>query len=172
MQLAVNRVNTPTARIKSAAKHTTTIKSGDADDGILAVEKTQAMQQLIKITHSLVDLAERESQALAQNDMISFSILQDEKALIAEHYAKASEEFRSRLPEFQGMNPALIDRLDSMQRRLGEASRQNNAAVERIYNQSKENTQSTLISAQELGQKKPLRHDNMNISDEEAQQHA
>lgn len=128
----------------------------DAAAGILAREKTQAVQQLIKLTRNLADLAEREAQSLAQNDMISFAILQDEKALIAEHYAAASNEFRARLPEFRGMNPALLDRLESLQNRLGDAARQNNDTVQRLYNQSKENTQNTLISAQELGQSKPM----------------
>ena len=145
--------------MQQAANNTTDNNSSaiaaDAAAGVLAREKTQAVQQLIKLTRNLADLAERESQALAQNDMVSFAILQDEKALIAEHYAAASNEFRARLPEFRGMNPALLDRLESLQVRLGEAARQNNDAVKRMYDQSKENTQNTLISAQELGQTKP-----------------
>ena len=131
-----------------------------AASGILAREKTQAVQQLIKLTHNLTDLAERESQALAQNDLVSFAILQDEKAMIAEHYAAASQEFRDRLPEFRGMNPALLDRLENLQNRLGEAARHNNEVVQRMYEQSKESTQNTLISAQELGQMKPTRFAN------------
>jgi len=111
-------------------------------------------------------LAERESQALAQNDILSFAILQDEKALIAEHYAAASNEFRARLPEFRGMNPALLDRLEALQHRLGEAAKQNNASVSRIYEQSKENTQNTLLSAQELGQSKQVRFANDEKQDE------
>jgi len=130
--------------------------AADAASGILAREKTQAVQQLIKLTRNLVDLSERESQALAQNDMMAFAILQDEKALMAEHYAAASNEFRARLPEFRGMNPALLDRLEGFQNRLGDAARQNNESVKRIYEQSKENTQNTLLSAQELGQSKPM----------------
>lgn len=132
----------------------------DAAEGVLAREKTQAVQQLIKLTRNLADLAERETQALAQNDILAFAILQDEKALIAEHYAAASNEFRARLPEFRGMNPALLDRLESLQHRLGEAAKQNNETVKRIYDQSQENTQNTLISAQELGQNKPMRFAN------------
>ena len=93
-------------------------------------------------------------------DILSFAILQDEKALIAEHYAAASNEFRARLPEFRGMNPALLDRLEALQHRLGEAAKQNNASVSRIYEQSKENTQNTLLSAQELGQTKHIRFAN------------
>lgn len=126
-------------------------------NSVLANEKTQAVQQLIKITQKLTDIAEGETQALAQNDMLSFAILQDEKTLVAEHYTAASNEFRKRLPEFRGMNPALLDRLEKLQHRLGEAAKLNNDTVQRIYQQSKKNTQNTLISAQELGQTKPMR---------------
>ncbi len=119
---------------------------------ILSNEKTQAIQQLIKLTDNLANLAERESQAIAQNDMVSFTILQDEKALIAEHYAAAAQEFRNRLPEFRGMNPALLDRLETLQIRLGEATRQNNKAIKRIHDNAQKRTQTTLIDAQEIGQ--------------------
>lgn len=156
MQQALNNLGNNTNENKAVASK--------AAAGILAREKTQAIQQLIKLTHNLTDLAERETQALAQNDMISFAILQDEKALISEHYAAASQEFRNRLPEFRGMNPALLDRLESLQNRLGDAARQNNETVKRLYERSKENTQSTLISAQELGQVKPLRFANDSAS--------
>ena len=152
MQQAANNTESNTANNSAMA--------ADAAAGVLAREKNQAVQQLIKLTRNLTDLAERESQALAQNDMVSFAILQDEKALIAEHYAAASSEFRARLPEFRGMNPDLLDRLESLQVRLGESARHNNDAVKRIYSQSKENTQNTLISAQELGQSKPMRFAN------------
>ena len=152
MQQAANNTNGNTGNDSAMA--------AEAAAGVLAREKNQAVQQLIKLTRNLTDLAERESQALAQNDMVSFAILQDEKALIAEHYAAASSEFRARLPEFRGMNPDLLDRLESLQVRLGEAARQNNDTVKRMYSQSKENTQNTLISAQELGQSKPMRFAN------------
>ncbi|MFK7838819.1 MAG: hypothetical protein AB8B83_00675 [Bdellovibrionales bacterium] len=152
MQTALN--NTPDGKAPSSAL------ISEAKTGILAREKTQAVQQLIKLTRNLADLAERESQALAQNDMLGFAILQDEKALIAEHYAAASNEFRARLPEFRGMNPALLDKLESLQHRLGEAARQNNDTVSRVYAQSKENTQNTLLSAQELGQSRPVQFAN------------
>ena len=128
------------------------ILSSQAKAGVLSSEKTQAVQQLIKLTRNLADLAERESQALAQNDILSFAILQDEKALIADHYAAAASEFRARLPEFRGMNPALLDKLEALQHRLGDAAQQNNKTVSRIYQTAKENTQNTLLSAQELGQ--------------------
>ncbi len=157
-----NQHNTPNNNARNHAqrhtgRHIPASKLQPVANGILANEKTQALQQLIKITQNLNDLAERESQALAQNDMLSFAILQDEKALIAEHYTAASTEFRGRLNEFRGITPALLDRLEGLQNRLGELSKHNNETIKRIYAQAKKNTQDTLISAQELGQKKPLK---------------
>lgn len=134
---------------------------------ILPSEKTQAMQTLIKLTKSLSDLAERESQALMQNDMLSFAILQDEKTMIAERYAQASSEFRSRLNEFRGISPALLSRLESLQAQLGEISQQNNAIVARLYDQSRQNTQSTLLKAQELGQNTQITYANNNTAEDE-----
>ena len=127
---------------------------------ILASEKTQAFQQLIKLTRKLTDLAEREAQALAQNDMLTFSVLQDEKALIAEHYAQASQEFRRRLAEFRGLNPTLLDRLEDLQKHLGDITKRNNEAIERVYEQTKERAQSTLVNAQELGQRAKVKLSN------------
>ncbi len=133
---------------------------------ILPNEKTQAMQTLIKLTKSLSDLAERESQALMQNDMLSFAILQDEKTMIAERYAQASSEFRARLNEFRGISPALLSRLESLQVQLGEISQQNNAIVARLYEQSRQNTQTTLLKAQELGQNVKTTYANNNTAED------
>ncbi len=132
---------------------------------VLPRERTQALQHLIKLTKNLANLAERESKALTQNDMLSFAILQDEKVLIAERYAKASEEFRNRLPEFRGIDGALLNRLQGLQEQLGEVSRQNNEVVKRLYERSRENTQATLLNAQELGQSKKITFANSNTEE-------
>lgn len=128
---------------------------------ILPQEKTQAMQRLIKLTRDLIDLGERESQALAQNDMLSFAIIQDEKALMAEQYAAASTEFRTRLPEFRGMNDALVKRLSDFQHELGDITSQNNRTVEGIYERTKDRTQKTLEEANEISQEKRVAFDDV-----------
>lgn len=142
------------------------LKTRDArhrtEAAILPAEKTQAVQHLIKLTHGLIDLAEREAQKLARNDMVSFSILQDEKGQLAENYAKASEEFRKRLAEFRGMNPALLDRLETAQKRLGDVSSENNTIVTRLYERSKKKAQDDLDDANDIQSKTKVNFANTN----------
>ena len=53
---------------------------------ILPQEPSMALNMLIRLTNNLSSLADREAQALAQNDMATFAILQDEKTLVTEQY--------------------------------------------------------------------------------------
>ena len=73
------------------------VNNAHAPDAFLPHDTSQALNMLIRLTNNLSRLADRETQALAQNDMMSFAILQDEKALVTEQYMKASEEFRSNI---------------------------------------------------------------------------
>lgn len=126
---------------------------------ILPQEKTQAVQHLIKLTRGLIDLGEREAQALAQNDMLSFAVIQDEKEMMAEHYAQASTEFRGRIAEFRGINAALIQRLSDFQTELGDVTAQNNRTVEGIYERTKSRTRKTLEEASEISREKKVAFD-------------
>ena len=124
--------------------------------GFLPENAAQAIQRLTKISQALLDLSERETQALVQNDMFTFSILQDEKELLASQYTKASEEFRSRLEEFRKIDRNLLGRLENIQKKLAEKTQGNNIIVTQMRQRAEKNTHKTLITAQELGQKKPL----------------
>lgn len=123
----------------------------------LPVDKSQALQKLIKISEKLVALAEQETQALVQNDMVAFAILQQEKELLSKSYVHASEQFRGRLAEFRDANRAQLQRLEDLQNQLGEKTQSNNAVVVQIQQRAEKNTQETLITAQELAQQKPVR---------------
>lgn len=122
----------------------------------LPKERTQALMHLIKLTQGLSALIDRESQALAHDDMVTFTILQDEKEMLSERYIRTSEEFRSRLTEFKGTDPALLNRLESIQSDLSDKAAHNNQIISRMYQKARKNTQETLITAQELGQMRPL----------------
>lgn len=125
--------------------------------GLLGGNAAGAIQILIRISRSLLSLAERETQALLQNDMMTFVILQDEKEILASRYAKASEEFRNRLEEFRSVDPALIKTLENLQIEIGDKTRRNNELVDRLgKRRARQNTQKTLLTVQELGQIKPL----------------
>ena len=119
---------------------------------ILPTDTSMALKALIKTTESLVDFSERESQALAKNDMLSFAVMQDEKTIITERYVKLAREFRERLEEFRAADPGLLDRLEKLQMQLGENARHNNNIIDQIQSKARKKTQSALFTAQELGQ--------------------
>ncbi len=124
---------------------------------ILPQDKAQALNALIKVTQNLLDMSDKEAQALAQNDMLAFAIIQDEKEYISERYTRLSAEFRGRVDEFRGTDKGLLDRLDNLQKLLGEKTRQNNVVVSALYQRSKAKTESTLLAAQEIGQQVHIR---------------
>ena len=119
---------------------------------LLPTDSRQALLELIKITQKLVEMADREAQALAQDDMLSFAILQDEKSFITERYIRLCEEFHERVQEFRGVDDTMLNRLDSLQKSLGDKSRANNEIVHEIYTRAQTKTQDTLLAAQEIAQ--------------------
>lgn len=119
---------------------------------ILPKDSRQAVLELIKVTQKLLDMSDKEAQALAQDDMLCFAILQDEKAFLSERYGRLSEEFRERIGEFHGTDKNMLDRLENLQKLLGEKTRQNNAIVSEMYERSRTKTQDTLLAAQEIAQ--------------------
>ena len=122
-------------------------------DTVLPSDQSMALNMLIRLTQNLSNLADREATALAQNDMLTFSILQDEKSLVTEQYIKASEEFRTNINIYRGADEGLLNRLERLQKDLGEKTQSNNDVVQTIYSRAQNRTQSSLLAAQELGQK-------------------
>lgn len=123
---------------------------------LLPSDITLALKALIKTTETLVGLSERESHAMATNDMISFAILQDEKSIQTDRYVRLSQEFRSRLEDFRKADKTLLDRLEKLQKTLGENTQYNNHLIKQIQKKARAKTENTLLSAQELGQKHPV----------------
>ena len=85
--------------------------------------------------------------------MMAFNIQQEEKTILVKRYEKLAGEFRGRLEEFRGVDRGLLDRLENLQNLLGEKTLNNNIAVSNVYDNAKNKTQSSLISAQEMGQR-------------------
>jgi len=123
-----------------------------ANENILPSDAHMAMQQLIKLSNDLMNMAENETQQLVQNDMLSFSMLQPEKEVLVRKYVQASSEFKNRLEEFRGIDTTLLDRLDAVQKTLGERTHSNNVIVKRMNEKSQENTMDSLLAAQEIAQ--------------------
>lgn len=119
---------------------------------ILAADTAQAMRELITISRSLLRMAQRESQALAQNDLMSLAILQDEKEVIGERYQQSSAEFRNRIEEFRGTDQAQLNQLDQLQKQVHENIKENSEIFIQIRDRARKTTENTLFSAQEIAQ--------------------
>lgn len=123
---------------------------------VLPAGKTEALKMLIKVSEKIMNLSEQETQALIQDDLAAFALLQREKSNLATQYAKASEEFRIRFEEFRAADPGLLDRLEKLQNEMGEKLRSNNEIVSRMFSRSKKKATESLITVQELAQQRPL----------------
>lgn len=123
---------------------------------LLPADVTLALKAIIKTTENLVDISEREGHMMATNDMVGFAILQDEKHIQTERYVRLSQEFRSRLEDFRKADIGLLDRLEKLQNQLGENTNHNNRLINQIQKKSRAKTENTLLSAQELGQSRPV----------------
>ncbi|MBK9561637.1 MAG: hypothetical protein IPO54_00605 [Micavibrio sp.] len=132
----------------------------------LPANATAAIQRLIQVSQKLVDLSERETQALLQRDMLTFAILEDEKESIANQYTQASEEFRARLEDFRNVEKPLLNRLELLQKNLAEKTQGNNVMVAQIKQRAETGTQKTLLMAQEYGQQKRVRMNDNNARKE------
>jgi len=100
---------------------------------ILAENPNDAARRMIEITADLADRMEAETRAVAVNDAIAFSVAEKDKEAAADLYARAAAEFRSRTPDMKGkIDPALLDRLEAVQRDLGQVARSNVSLLETL----------------------------------------
>lgn len=130
-----------------------------------------ALSYLCKISQSLLDLAERESQALIQNDIMALAILQDEKENLSQRYMESSQEFRARVNEFRSSDKGLIHRLEKLQKQLAERSDDNNVLIAQIRDRAERNTQKTLLMAQEYGKSPRAKFPDIGRAEEQMTDH-
>ena len=108
-----------------------------------------ALNNLCKISQSLLSLAEQESQALIQQDMLSFAIIQDEKEALSLRYLDASQDFRNRINVFRRINQGQLIRLESLQDELSVRTNDNNALIDQIKQKAEHVVTHGLMTAQE-----------------------
>lgn len=120
---------------------------------LLPAAPLAAVQAMIKISEKLVDIAHKESQALVQQDMLTLSVLQDEKEILAQQYANGSQEFRARLHGFRQVDKTMIRKLETLQTALADQSRANNIIVMQMKESAQRLTERLVKPAQNLGQR-------------------
>ncbi len=117
------------------------------------------IKSLIDTTERLIDIAEREKEAIARDDVGTFVMLQDEKEKHSEKYMSQSKHFRARAKELKDHDPASIDKMGELQELLSQKMRSNSRKILQMQENAtpKQNMPpplagSTLLSAQEIGQ--------------------
>lgn len=122
-------------------------------DTLLSADTGQALRELIGLSERILDISRKEAQALVKNDAANFAALQDEKAPLSKRFEKTGQEFRARLEDFKGADKALVNRLEALQKEIGEVNRNLRETIARMQAGTEESIQKTLIGVQEASQK-------------------
>ena len=125
----------------------------ETQKNVLTSDINQSLRELVRLSKQLVEFADQETQCLVTNDHLRFAYTQRDKENLAERYTQASEEFRSRIDEFRNADKSILIQLDRLQAELKEKTESNNLLIGQIKKRAAANTQSTLFTVQELGQK-------------------
>lgn len=123
----------------------------------LPADPSAALQHMIRVSQSLITVAEKQTQALLLSDTLAFSILQFEQDKLAIQYAEISAAFRARLEEFRGTDPKMLDHLVMLQKDLANISSANNALVERKYAAAHNNVSNSLESSNAAAETRRVR---------------
>lgn len=137
---------------------------------VLPEDKATAIRHLTKLTKYLIDIAEKECQAILQQDMMAFSIIQFEKEKAAEEYRQSSIAFRTRIEEFRGTDSAILNNLERLQTELAHRMQSNGKMIDNMRTSARQNTQSTLFTVQQLAQIRPVFMPTSNTSQNGASQ--
>lgn len=123
---------------------------------ILPESPIMALQHLIKLSRYLIEIADKECQALLIQDMMAFAVIQYEKERASEQYKQASEAFRRRVDEFRILDKAHLKQLEDLQTQLAQKMASNNVMVDNMRSKSRQTTQSTLFTVQQIAQQRPV----------------
>jgi hypothetical protein len=103
------------------------------DEKILPEEPNEAMKTMIQLTQECLNVLEAEGDKITRNDMVQFTVNDENKGRTFIFYEKAVNEFKERLDELQGkVDPVLITELQTLQLRVADQAANNNARLEAI----------------------------------------
>lgn len=107
------------------------------DKKILNDDPRQAVEEMIVITEELVARIEIETHAVSTNDGTTFSTNEESKEYVANVYEKAANEFHKRLDEFESVDKALIAKLETVQKSLGQTAKNNLKLLDKLQDKAK-----------------------------------
>ncbi len=123
------------------------------NDNGFTFSKADPLDRLVALSHTLLSIAEQETQSLKSKNLNLFSSLQEKKKPISEQYLNASHEFRANISNYKTAPIETLNTLEDMQRHLQEKSSENSALMNQMtYQKSNANTGTTLFATQVLSQ--------------------
>jgi|GEM_PF-5002929 len=128
------------------------MKNDTVLERILPLNCEAAIRDMIDISIKLCDICDRELEKLQEDNFVGVALIQDEKQTLSERYAQASQEFHDRLDTFKGTSPNLLKHLETLQETLGNKARANAVILEKMMNKLQQNTHTTLLNVQSMGQ--------------------
>ncbi|MCK6418092.1 MAG: hypothetical protein L6Q57_04025 [Alphaproteobacteria bacterium] len=114
---------------------------------ILPRDPEKAVMDVINRIKRLIGVYERETAALEQSDIRTFSSLQDEKIHIATLYESALRQIISRRAEISTINAHLKSQLRDLQEEFGAITRRNLDALDRVGKSTKRLAEMIIKSA-------------------------
>jgi len=91
---------------------------------VLPQDPAQAVDEIIKIVESLIELTEKELTAHLMKDGVTMVAVQGDKEVLTHKYEEAAKEFAERIEQFRTVDKARLDKLDSLQRDLSDRAKE------------------------------------------------
>lgn len=99
---------------------------------ILPENPMQAIKALTDTVKELIVIMDREAHALATNDVLTLTSIEDEKDFLAIRYEKLATEFKNRTADFKAIDMMLIEQLGKLQNELAEKTASNMQTLDRL----------------------------------------
>ena len=100
---------------------------------ILPDDPEKAAKHMIDLTKLLTEKVEAETNAIAMNDAVNFSVAEQDKQKVALMYQQAAEEFHAQVTEWRGqIEKHVLDELEKAQNMLGQVTKGNVNMLKKI----------------------------------------
>lgn len=99
---------------------------------VLPENPMQAIKLITDTVKELIAVMDKEAHALATNDVLTLTSIEDEKDFLAVRYEKLALQFKERVSEFKSLDPMLIQQLNQLQADLADKTESNMQTLDRF----------------------------------------
>lgn len=110
-----------------------TEQNQNPSNDILPQDPQEAVKMMIAISEELTGMINAESNAVAMNDAMTYTIAEGAKEPLLQRYERAAKEFQGRISQLRHNVPVpLVDQLEASQKALKAAAQDNITLIERF----------------------------------------